>query len=55
MLKTIQDNRCKPYEEAAQRLMVEMQNKDSVAVARQDVEIVSFSCCYFHLLAELYF
>ena len=55
MLKTIQDNRCKPYEEAAQRLMVEMQNKDSVAVAKQDVENVSFSCCCFHLLAELYF
>ena len=46
---------CSSDLEAAQRLMVEMQNKDSVAVAKQDVDNVSFSCCCFHLLVELYF
>ena len=47
VLKTIQDGRCKPYEEEAQRLMVEMRTKDSAAVHLPDFEKVSFFCLLF--------
>ena len=42
MLKTMQDERCKPHEDEAQRLINEMQKKDSAAIGRQDAEKVSF-------------
>lgn len=48
MLKSMQDDRCKPFEDEAHSLMVEMQNKEkeSVAAGRQDVDKVSILCCH---------